>query len=171
MSAIHPPREWSGSEVLAATNRDVPSWINTAVKVLFGVGLVVFVVGLFMAPDRAWRAWHANWLFFAGLTSAGMAIVAVQRITTARWSRHVIRFMEAYVAFMPVAFLFLLITFIGGKNYVFPWTHEAYPGPEKALYFNPGFLISRDLVIFAIMTLLGLWYIYTAVCVDVGRVP
>jgi len=171
MSAIHPPREWSASEALAATNRELPAWLNTAVKALFGVGLVVFIVGVIVAPDRAWRAWHANWLFFAGLTSGGLTIVAVQRITTARWSRHVIRFMEAYVAFMPVAFVFLLLTLFAGQKYVFPWTHEAYPVPEKAIYFNPAFLISRDVLIFALMTLLGLWYVYTSLRLDVGRVP
>ena len=35
MSALHPPREWSASEALAATNRELPAWINTAVKALF----------------------------------------------------------------------------------------------------------------------------------------
>jgi hypothetical protein len=171
MSAMHGPREWTSSEALAATNREVPSWVTTLTRAMFGIGLVVFIVGVIVAPDRAWRAWHANWLFFAGLTSAGITIVAVQRITTARWSRHVIRFMEAYVAFLPVAFVFLLVTFIGGRNYVFPWTHEAYPVPEKAIYFNPTFLISRDVLIFALMTGLGLWYVYTSLRLDVGRVP
>jgi hypothetical protein len=171
MSALHAPREWSSSEALAATNREVPSWVTTLTRAMFGIGLVVFIVGVIVAPDRAWRAWHANWLFFAGLTSGGMTIVAVQRITTARWSRHVIRFMEAYAAFLPVAFVFLLVTFIAGRNYVFPWTHEAYPNPEKAEYFNPAFLISRDVLIFALMTGLGLWYVYTSLRLDVGRVP
>src|SRR4029077_20492283 len=171
MSAIHPPREWSASEALAATNRELPAWINTAVKALFGVGLVVFIVGVIVAPDRAWRAWHANWLFFAGLTSGGLTIVAVQRITTARWSRHVIRFMEAYVAFMPVAFVFLLLTLFAGKKYVFPWTHEAYPNPEKATYYNGAFLMIRDIAIFALITGLGSCYIYTSLRLDVGRIP
>jgi len=59
--------------------------------------------------------------------------VAVQRITTARWSRAVIRFMEGYVAFLPIAFVFLLLTIFVGKGHVFPWTREAIPNPEKAL--------------------------------------
>ena len=76
---------------------------------LFGIGLLVFIAGLFLAPDRAWRAFHANWLFFSVISSAGVVFVAVQRITTARWSREIIRFMEGYVAFLPVALVFLLI--------------------------------------------------------------
>jgi hypothetical protein len=128
-------------------------------------------VGIITAPDRAWRAFHANWLFFAALSSAGVTFVAVQRITTARWSRHVIRFMEAYVAFLPVAFVFLLLTLFVGRAYVFPWTHEAYPSPEKAIYFNSTFLTLRDILIFAILTGMGIWYIYTSLRLDVGRIP
>ena len=169
--SLHTPREWSPEEALAATSRPLPSWIKTAVGALFGIGLVIFIVGILVAPDRAWRAFHFNWLFFFGLSSAGATIVAVQRITTARWSRHVIRFMEAYVAFLPVGFLFLLLTLFAGRNYVFPWTHEAYPSPEKATYFNGTFLTIRDIVIAGLMVVLGLWYVYTSVRLDVGRIP
>jgi hypothetical protein len=135
------------------------------------VGAVIFVLGLFVAPDRTWAAFHFNWLFFAALSTAGVVFVAVQRITTARWSRGVIRLMEGYVAFLPVAFVFLLITLFAGKGHVFWWSHEAAPNPEKATYFNAGFLIGRDILIFGLMTALGLWYIYSSVRLDVGRVP
>jgi hypothetical protein len=169
--SIHPIREWTPDQALAATSAEIPGWLKTTVRALFGIGLVVFIVGIIAAPDRAWRAFHANWLFFAALSSAGVTFVAVQRITTARWSRHVIRFMEAYVAFLPVAFVFLLLTLFAGRNYVFPWTHESYPSPEKATYYNGAFLTIRDIVAFGILTLLGCWYIYTSLRLDVGRVP
>jgi hypothetical protein len=169
--SIHPVREWTPEEALAATSAEIPGWLKATVRGLFGIGLIVFIVGIIVAPDRAWRAFHANWLFFAGLSSAGVTFVAVQRITTARWSRHVIRFMEAYVAFLPVAFVFLLLTLFVGRGQVFPWTHEAYPSPEKAMYYNGAFLTIRDIGIFALMVILGSWYIYTSLRLDVGRVP
>ena len=153
------------------TSRPIPARLLTISAVLFAIGAIVFVIGLFVAPDRAWRAFHANWLFFATLTSAGCVFVAVQRITTARWSREVIRFMEGYVAFMPVAFVFLLLTVFLGKNHVFPWTHEAYPVPEKAVYFDPVFLSVRVIGIFAILTAVSLWYMYTSIRLDVGMNP
>src|SRR4051812_34538090 len=137
----------------------------------FIVGALIFIIGIFVDPDRAWRAFHMNWLFFAVLSSAGCTFVAVQRITTARWSRGVIRFMEGYVAFLPVAFVFLLLTLTAGRHYVFPWTHEAYPVPEKATYFNGAFLTTRDLLVVALMNFLGIWYIYTSLRLDVGRLP
>src|SRR5207248_7590308 len=138
----------------------IPARIRTLSLILSAIGAVVFVAGLFMNPDRLWTAFHFNWLFFAAFTTAGVTFVAVQRITTARWSRAVIRFMEGYVAFLPVAFVFLLLTLFVGKNHVFPWTHEAYPSAEKATYYASAFLTIRDIVIFGLMTLMGWWYIY-----------
>lgn len=171
MSSLHPPREYTPAEVVAASNRELPSSLKTTTLVLFAIGAIVFILGLFMDPDRAWRAFHQNWLFFTALSTAGVTFVAVQRITTARWSRGVIRFMEAYVAFLPVAFVFLLLTLAFGRGHVFPWTHEAYPTPEKATYYNGAFLTTRDIVVVALMNLLGLWYIYTSVRLDVGHLP
>ena len=169
--SLHPPRVYTPDEVVAASNREIPKSVTTTLLALFGVGVVIFIIGLFVAPDRVWRAFHANWLFFTGLTSAGVTFVAVQRITTARWSRAVIRFMEGYVAFLPVAFLFYLVTIIFGRHYVFWWSTGEYPVPEKATYFNGAFLAIRDIVVLALMVGLGVWYIYTSVRLDVGRLP
>jgi hypothetical protein len=145
--------------------------VKTATLASFAIGALAFLIGLFVDPDRAWRAFHANWLFFAVLSQAGVTFVAVQRITTARWSRQVIRFVEAYVAFLPVAFVFLLLTLLVGRNHVFWWSHEAFPSAEKAIYFNPAFITIRDIVIFGLMVWLSSWYIYTSVRLDVGLVP
>ncbi|HVX39424.1 MAG TPA: hypothetical protein VHB25_07605 [Gemmatimonadaceae bacterium] len=169
--SLHTPRVPSPSEVLAASSKPIPKSLKTTMAALFGIGLIVFIIGLFVAPDRVWRAWHANWLFWGTLSQAGIVFVCVQRITTARWSRAVIRFMEGYVAFLPVAFLFLIITFVAGRHYVFPWATQAYPNPEKATYYNPVFMISRDLVIYGLMVVLAIWYIYKSVRLDVGHIP
>jgi hypothetical protein len=169
--SLHPVRTPSASEVLAASSKEIPKSLKTALLALFAIGAAIFVAGVFVAPDRAWRAFHANWLFFTALSQAGVTFVAVQRITTARWSRHVIRFMEGYVAFLPVALVFFLLTLIAGRNYVFPWTHEAYPSAEKAIYFNPTFLAIRDIGILLLMVGMGFWYTYTSLRLDVGRIP
>jgi hypothetical protein len=168
---LHPVRTPSPAEVIAATNRELPKSLKTGTMVAAIVGALIFIIGIFVDPDRAWRAFHFNWLFFAVLTQAGVTFVAVQRITTARWSRHVIRFMEGYVAFMPVAFVFLLLILFVGKNHIFWWTTGQYPVPEKAEYYNPAFLMIRDIVIFGLMTWLGLRYIYSSLRLDVGHIP
>ncbi len=173
--SLHPIRVPTPTEVLAASNREIPRGLKTATVLAAVIGALVFVAGLFLAPDRVWRAFHTDWLFFASLTSAGMAFVMSQRITTARWSRSIIRFMEGYVAFMPVALVFLALILLAGKGFIFPWaegpTHEAYPNAEKALYFNASFLTIRDLLIFGGLTAMGVWFVYTSVRLDVGRIP
>jgi hypothetical protein len=169
--SLHPPRVYTPAEVLAASSRPLPAGLKTATLAATVIGAIVFIAGLFMAPDRVWRAFLADWLFFATLSSAGVMFVMVQRITTARWSRAVIRFMEGYVAFLPVAFVFLVLILLVGKNHIFPWTHEAPPVPEKVIYFNAAFLTIRDILIFGAITALGVWYVYTCVRLDVGRVP
>jgi hypothetical protein len=158
-------------EIVAAYSKPLPKGLTTACVALAAIGVLAFVVGLFVDPDRAWRAYHFNWLYFTALSSAGVMFVAVQRITTARWSRPIIRFMEGYVAFLPVALLLLLISVLLGKGHIFPWTHELPPVPEKVTWYNGTFLTTRVLVAFLVITALSLWYIYTSVRLDVGLLP
>jgi hypothetical protein len=165
---VHVPTR---EDLVATFSKPTPKSVGTLSLVLTALGLLVFVIGLFVAPDRVWRAYHANWLFFASLSSAGVVFVAVQRITTARWSRPIVRLLEGFVAFLPIAFALLLITLFVGKGYVFPWTHERPPVAEKVLYFNAAFLSIRAILSFGILTLLSLWFVYTSVRLDVGLLP
>ena len=169
--SLHPPRVHTRDEILALTNRPIPSSLKTVMLVLAAIGALAFVGGLFVDANRTWYAFHANWLFFATLSVAGVVFVGAQRITTARWSRNVIRFVEGYVAFLPIAFVLLIITFLFGRHAVFPWTHESIPVPEKVIYYNGTFLVTRDLVIFGLITLIGMWFIYRSLRLDVALLP
>jgi hypothetical protein len=166
--SIHVPTR---AEVLAATDRPLPRTLKLAAIVCAVLGVLVFIAGLFVAPDRVWRAFHVNWLYFATISSAGVMFVAVQRIVTARWSRPIIRMLEGYVAFLPVAFVFLALSLTLGAGHIFPWTHEAPPVEEKQLWLNHGFLTVRDLLFFGVITLLSVWFVYTSVRLDVGGSP
>jgi hypothetical protein len=168
---LHPVRVPTPEEVIAASSRPIPGRWKTISLALAAIGLVTFVIGLFLAPERIWPAFHFNWLFFSVLSTAGVVFVAVQRITTARWSRGVIRLMEGYVAFLPVAFLLLIVILLAGKGHIFWWTHEAAPVHEKETYFDAAFLITRNLLIFGLLVVLSLWYIYSSLRLDVGRLP
>jgi len=170
MSAHHGGHVLTREEILAATARPIGRGVKLASAVLAILGTIVFLVGAIQGEDRAWQALHVNWLFFVSISQAAVVFVAVQRITTARWSRPVVRFLEGYVAFLPVAFLLLVLIFLG-RHHIFPWTHEAPPVPEKAAWFDPAFLIGRDLAMFGVLVLLSVWYIYTSVRLDVARAP
>ena len=169
--SLHPVHVPTREEVVAAYTKPIPAIVGTACIVLAAIGGLAFVAGLFVAPDRAWRAFHACWLYFTALSSAGVMFVAVQRITTARWSRSIIRFEEGYVAFLPVAFVLLLLSVFLGKGHIFPWTHELPPVSEKVIWYNGGYLTARVLISFLVITLLSLWFIYTSLRLDVGLLP
>ena len=170
--SLHPVRTPTRDEVVRAYDtKATPASLSTAMLALAVIGIIAFIAGLFVDADRAWRAYHVSWLFVTSLSSAGVMFVAVQRITTARWSRPIIRFQEGYVAFLPVAFVLLLLSVFLGKNHIFPWTHEAPPVSEKVTYYNGTFLTIRVLLSFAIITVLSVWYIYTSVRLDVGLIP
>jgi hypothetical protein len=161
----------SREEVLAGIDRPTPARLKTVSLVLAGVGLIVFVIGLFVKPDRVWQALFVNWLYFTSISSAGVMFVAVQRITTARWSRPIIRFLEGYVAFLPVAFVLILLILFVGRHHIFWWSNRVPEIREKAVYLNPPFFFSRVIGINFIMSALSVWFIYTSVRLDVGILP
>jgi len=158
-------------EVVAGLDRPTPAILKTISLVLAAIGLIVFVVGLFVAPDRVWRALLFNWLYFASISSAGVMFVAAQRITTARWSRPIIRLLEGYVAFLPVAFVLLLLMLFVGRHHIFWWSNHTPTIHEKAIWLNPPFYFTRVILVFLIITSLSVWYIYTSVRLDVGILP
>ena len=113
----HYPSRQELTERLA--NRDIPKTWTMVSLVLAVLGMGLFLFGAFTGVDRAWHALHFNWLFFATVSTAAIAFAAVQRITTARWSRPVVRFAEGFVAFLPIAFILLLLILTWGQNEIF----------------------------------------------------
>jgi len=166
----HDPHAPSREEVLVGIDRPSLPILKTIALVLAAIGLIVFVVGLFVNPDRVWHALLVNWLYFTSVSSAGVMFVAAQRITTARWSRPIIRFLEGYVAFLPVAFVLLLVMLLG-RHHIFWWSNHVPDIPEKRIWLNPPFFFTRVVVVYLIITFLSVWYIYTSVRLDVGILP
>lgn len=165
---IHMPTR---EEILSTTDKPISSRLRLICIVIAAIGLLVFIVGLFVQPDRVWRAVLVNWLYFTTISSAGVMFVAVQRITTARWSRPIVRLLEGYVAFLPIAFVILLLMLFVGRHHIFWWSNEIPTIHEKRVYLAPGFFFPRVILIYLLIAGLSLWYIYTSVRLDVGLVP
>jgi hypothetical protein len=146
--------------------------LRTALLAMVVIGFGTFVFGAATGNARAWHALHFNWLYFASVATAAIAFVAVQRLTTARWSRPVVRIHEAHVAVIPVYFLILLLILFVGKPHIFTWAgREAITVAEKAAYLDPTFFLLRGVVLFGAITLLSLWYVWTSVRLDVNILP
>src|SRR6202162_5327546 len=169
--STHDAHAPSREEVLVGIDRPTPPVLKTISLALAVIGLLVFVIGLFLNPDRVWQSLLVSWLYFTSVSSAGVMFVAVQRITTARWSRPIIRFLEGYVALLPVAFVLLLLILFVGRHHIFWWSNDAPTIHEKAVWLNPPFFFTRVIAIYLIITSLSVWYIYTSVRLDVGILP
>ena len=161
----------SREEVVAIMTRPIPKRLATVSLLLAVVGFAIFIVGVVTGNARAWQAFHVNWLFFTTFSSAAIAIAAAQRITTARWSRPTIRFLEGFVAWLPIAFVLLLLTVLAGKRAIFPWVTNPPTIPEKARWLDPTFFTIRVIVVFGLITALSLWFVYRTVRLDVGVMP
>jgi hypothetical protein len=161
----------SREEVVAIITRPIPKRLATVSLLLAVVGFAIFIVGVVTGNARAWQAFHVNWLFFTTFSSAAIAIAAAQRITTARWSRPTIRFLEGFVAWLPIAFVLLLLIVLAGKRAIFPWVTNPPTIPEKARWLDPTFFTVRVILVFALITALSLWFVYRTVRLDVGVMP
>ena len=174
MSAVKhysPPRD---EFVRVLQSKSMPAIAKKGGLILGVLGMLLFAAGAAMGESRAWQSFLVNWLFFTTIASAAVVFVAVQRITTARWSRGVIRFLEGFVAFLPFAAIGLLVIIFGGKSHLYPWWDLVGTGElihEKEVWFNHTFFYARSIVVFGALLLLQVWYVYTCVRLDVGITP
>ena len=138
-------------------------------RALLGVGLVgllAFVYGVVSGNGtRAWLALLVNFLFFAGLAYAGVAVSAILQATCARWGRSLKRLSEATAAFLPVAFVLLVVLLVGITQWA-PWIHE--PVEARRLWLNIPFFVAREAFLFVLLSGLSLAYVYRSLRPDVG---
>jgi hypothetical protein len=133
---------------------------------LAAVGAVAFVYGLLVGDSiRAWQALLVNFLFFAGLAQAGVVLSATLQTTSARWGRPLKRLSEATGAFLPVAFVLLLILLLGVSSWA-TWVHE--PIPAKTPWLNIPFFVVRQILAFLLLSGLSVAYLYRSLRPDIG---
>src|SRR2546425_340097 len=113
-----------------------------AVAALVGGAVFLWALGSGRA-DRAWQAYHVNFMFWIGLAQASVVFAATQKLAKGHWSGVVIRFAEAAAPFLIVALALFLGLFFG-RQHVFSWLHEPRPdiGPwlTTAFFFMGSFL-------------------------------
>jgi hypothetical protein len=130
------------------------------------VGAAAFAAALLLGqPQRAWQAFHVNFLFWTGLAFAGVVISAILRLTDSRWGLTVRRLGECGVAFVPVA----LLLFAGEA---FGWRHIgpslAGLSPGKQAWLAPSALLLRDGIALAVLAAGALAYVCVSLRPDLG---
>ena len=133
---------------------------------LGALGSGAFLYGVaFGEGIRAWQALLVNFLFFAGLAQAGVTLSALLQATSARWGRSLKRLSEATAAFLPAAFLLLLVLLVGVSAWA-PWVHE--PVEAKTPWLNIPFFVIRQTLAFLLLGGLSLTYVYRSLRPDIG---
>jgi len=122
---------------------------------LAGLGVLTFVVGLFVAPTRTWAAWLVAVFGLATLGLSGAVLTALFHVTGARWSDRILRAAHAMTAVLPVAgAAWLAVAF--GAGTLYPWADPAIVASDHVLagrgaWTSVAFVLARGVVAF------GLW--------------
>jgi Ni/Fe-hydrogenase subunit HybB-like protein len=134
--------------------------------VLALLGAIAFVAFLMGSdPDRAWRIFHVNFLFFTGLAQGAVVFVAAYRITKGWWAGPIVRFAEAAAAFLPVSLILFLLVFTG-RFHLFPWI--AHPTPVRGPWLTTKWVFGRDLLSLLVLFGVTLAYVYHDLRPDVA---
>lgn len=119
-------------------------------------------------PSTLWGLFSANFLFFLGVSQAGIVFSAIMRIAKSEWGKHYNRLGEIFtLAFFPVAVVMFIVIYKGGAQHLFYWA-----SPEKAAHAAHGeplspwlgmkFQIWRTVVTMALFYIMSLIYFVTA---------
>jgi hypothetical protein len=148
----------------------LPPALRLLIPVLVGVGGLAIGLAFAVDPDRAWRAYHFNWLYFTSIAQGAVILAVVVTITRGVWSRPIRRLALSFVAYLPLAWL-LAIPILIGAEHIFPWVADPKAiQPGKDAYLNVPFMSFRILGLLGVLFILDGVFAYWALRPDVGLV-
>jgi len=158
--------DWPPVQVPFRTLR-VPGAVWGVLALLAVVGAVAFFLGLGGEGhgERAWHAFHFNWLFWSSV-AMGMVVLSMSfHVTNSRWSWSIRRFALAGSAFLPISLLLFIPMWLGSEHYFAHWLHEGavQNDPvlhEKAAWLSLPGMIIRDSVGVVVLYALALLFTY-----------
>ena len=129
------------------------------------LGCVALLLGLLLAPERAWANVLLLGYYLTSLGLGGLLIVALHYVTGARWSGPLRRVPEAMAALLPVASIGLLAVLLLRPS-LYSWTQ----GPEQEPDSPLGHLwLSRPFFLLRSSIYLLLWTIFAVAIVRNSR--
>ena len=149
----------STSTASISPSLSVPSGTTRALRVVAGLGGLLFLVGLFVAPQEAWTGYLMGFMLYVELALAGAFFLAILTLASARWAAALRRILEAMATALPVGGLLALIL-LGGVHTLYEWSHSNVVESDvlllgKSGYLNVGFFVVRLVVFFTLWILLS----------------
>jgi len=119
-----------------------------------GVGMVVFLTGLFIDPARAWGNYLIALFYLLSLGVGAASFIALQSASNAGFGVAYRRIPEAVTRVIPVAGVGAIVLFFG-IDALYEWSHASVVAEDpilqgKQAYLNVPFFILRIFVYFAI---------------------
>jgi Ni/Fe-hydrogenase subunit HybB-like protein len=148
-----------------------PFLIGGGILAVLGLGMFAMALTGEDAP-RAWHLFHVNWIYFTGLSAGSLALLAVHKITKAKWSGVLIRFATAAAAFLPLSLVALVVIFLFGYHDIYgPMEHEL-PGLAhgKALWLSKGWMFWRLFISLSVMIWVGYRLIWNDLKADFAEI-
>lgn len=140
-----------------ANPRALPMPLVGLAALLVVVGVIAFFVGLSKDAATAWRAYHVNFLYFAGLAQGGLVISCILTTVNARWHGPVRRIAESLAAWVPVTVILFLVDRLGWEH-IFEWI--AHPVEKKAVWLNVTRVFWSNLAVFVGLAILSICFLY-----------
>lgn len=112
-------------------------------------------------PAAIWGLLTSNFVFFLGITQAGILFSAIMRIVRSKWGKYYSRLGEILtLSFIPVAVVMFLVVYFGGSSHIFWW---AKPGAEAeggltGIWLNKDFLFWRNVLTMAFFYIMSYLY-------------
>jgi hypothetical protein len=149
------------ASTLTANPRSLPMPVVAVCGLAIVVGVIAFVAGLNSDPDTAWRAFHVNYLYLAGLSQGGLVLACALVIVGAKWAGPIRHVAEGLAAWVPMTLVLFAISFFGREAIYTEWIHGAPHGKEP--WLNIPRLYITDLSILAVLTVLTLTFLKTSI--------
>ncbi|MEE9392804.1 MAG: hypothetical protein V3W41_09900 [Planctomycetota bacterium] len=140
---------------------NTPKATSSVLAWLVIIGVAVFVLGLFLAPERVWPSWLVSVNLFMGLCLAGPVFIAIMRLTSGRWADPIMPVARAMGSGLPLAVLMAVFVVFGAST-LYDWSHMEAGHVSKHMehklgWLNLGAFSARAAVCFFIWLFITPW--------------
>lgn len=132
-------------------------------RILAGLGVGTVVLGLWLAPARAWANLLLASYYLLGLALAAMVFIALQYVSGAGWSAALRRVPEAMTSLLPYGAAGIGLVLVL-RSSLYPWVHRLHdPTGFRKAWLNYPFFLERSAVYIA------LWLLFSWLVVRTSR--
>lgn len=137
--------------------------VRTGFIVLAVIGIVTFLAGLKLNPERAWTSFLINHFYFMSLALGGLFFASLQWVTGSMWSAPVRRLIESFTAYLPVVLITFAILSLGVPK-LYLWSHAEHVVGDMVLEGKSGYLSFGFFVIRNVLAI-GIWLFFAYVMI------